>query len=136
VQLGSAWGVAGDFLAQEEVGIAPQAFDGIHRVMICNGDKIHPTTLEGAVNSLRFVVALPADPVQQRDRTHARVQGVDVQIAPHIYVLAGGLLQTDDGGKNRMLKHSDPILSGKSAAGFRCILPHYDGCMSDQLQTG
>jgi hypothetical protein len=105
MQLGAAGGVAGDFLAEKEVGVAPQAFDGIHGIMIGHGHQIHTPALENAVNSLRLVIALPADPVHQRDRAHAGVQGVDVQIAPHIYVLAGRLLQIDDGRKNAMLKH-------------------------------
>ena len=79
----SATGDAGDFLAQEEIGVAAQRFDGIDGIVIGDGDQIHAALFQERVDLMGVVIAFPADPVEQRDGTHAGVDSVDVQIAPH-----------------------------------------------------
>ena len=87
---------AGDFFAQEEVGMMAQLFHGVDRIMIGYRDKIHSPALKSLVKRARIVVRLSANAREHGHCTHTRMDRMDVEVAPHDYVVTPGPLQNGD----------------------------------------
>ena len=96
VHFGTARHGAGDFFAQEEVGIAPQIFNGVDGIVICNRDEVHAALFQPFVQRVRLVVRLQTNAGEHGYRTHPRVNRVNVEIAPHAPVVNPDPLQIGD----------------------------------------
>ena len=61
VHFGAARHGAGDFFAEEEIGIAAQFFHRVDRIVIGNGDEVHAALFQPFVQRVRLVVRLHAE---------------------------------------------------------------------------
>ncbi len=87
---------AGDFLAEEEIGIAAKFFHRVDRIVIGNCDEVHAALFQPFVQRARLVVRLLADAGEPGHCTHARVHRVNVEIAPHAPVVNRYPLQNSE----------------------------------------
>ena len=71
VHLRSARHRAGYFLAQEEIGMSAQFFDGVDRIVIGYGDKVHAAPFQCFVERSRFVITFPANAGKHGHCAHA-----------------------------------------------------------------
>jgi hypothetical protein len=66
--------------------VMAQPLRGVDGVVIGYGYQLHSAALQGRVDFVGIAVALPADPLKDRNRAHAGVHRVDVQIAFHAFL--------------------------------------------------
>jgi hypothetical protein len=83
VNLGLARCRAGEFFTQEEVSPMPERFHGLNGVMIRNSYQVHAALFQRVVQVERIAIAFATKAIQERNTAHARMERVDVQIAPH-----------------------------------------------------
>jgi hypothetical protein len=87
---------ARNFLAQKEIGIAPQLFDRIDRIVIGDGNQVHAALFQPCAQRERFIKGFGADSSQPRHSAKTGMHGVDVEVAPHAFVLSCRQLQNGD----------------------------------------
>jgi len=61
---------AGDFFAEEEIGITPQILYGINGIVVGNRDEIHAALFQACVQRARLVVRLHTNPGEHRYSAH------------------------------------------------------------------
>src|SRR5258708_8058753 len=83
VQLPPPRQLAGDFLAHEEIGSTRQLKGPFYRIVVGEGDEVHPTDECSLVHGGGLRVALADDPAQNGQGQGARVFAVDVEVAAH-----------------------------------------------------
>ena len=77
----------GYLFAEEEIGIFPQFFSRIDRIVIGDGDKVHAALFQDFVESAGFVVRLKAYARESGNGTLSGVDGMNVEVAPHDSVI-------------------------------------------------
>ena len=85
-----------DFFTQEEVRIVPQFFNGVYGIVVCNRHEVHAALFQLCVQRERFVVGLQTNAGEHGYRAHARVNRVNVEVAPHAPVVNPNPLQLGD----------------------------------------
>ena len=71
VEAGPARHYAGYLFAQKKVRVTAQRFGCVDRIVIRDGNQVHPAALERVINLQRIAVTLAADPSQHGNRTHS-----------------------------------------------------------------
>jgi hypothetical protein len=79
--------------------VAAQGFDGVDGIVIGDGDQVHPAAFQRLVDFEGIVIAFTANPVHDRHGTHARVVGVNMQVAFHAPLLSVDCYRMAAGGK-------------------------------------
>src|SRR5690242_13027450 len=100
VQLGAAGQGTGDFFTQEEVGVTLEVRDGTDRVVIGDGHQLHAHTLQTVIDGFGFTITFPAEAPGNRDRAHAGVDRMNVEIALHAPVISDCSYSQVTCGKN------------------------------------
>src|SRR5690242_7164649 len=80
---GAAGHAAGHLFAEKEVRVAAQRFGAADGIMVGERDQAHAPSLENGVDFARIVIGFTADPLQEGEGAHPRVNGMDVQVAFH-----------------------------------------------------
>jgi hypothetical protein len=76
---------AGDFLAQEEIGMLAEGFGAFDRIVIGKSDEVHTGLLEALVNAVRSTVRLTTNETEAGVSAHPGEPGMDVKVALHAY---------------------------------------------------
>src|SRR6267154_3718375 len=93
VHLGAAGHPNSNFLAQEEVRVAPQGLRAVYGVMVRYGDDGHAHPLQPVIDFRGIVVGLPADASQPGNGEHSGCDRVNVKVAAHGAIVACGYEQ-------------------------------------------
>jgi hypothetical protein len=87
VHLRAARQCDGYLFAEEEIGIFPQFFGRIDRIVIGDGDKVHASPFQNFIEGEGFVVGLKAYAREPGNSAVSGVNGMNVEVAPHDSVI-------------------------------------------------
>ena len=96
VSFGSARHPASEFFANEEIGMAPQFFRTLYRVVVGEGEQVHAALPQKNVQLVRIAIAFAAKFSGKGGRTGAGKVRVEMKVALHNDKSRRCALQTDD----------------------------------------
>jgi hypothetical protein len=96
VDFGAAGHFAGEFFADEKIGVLAQLFGAFDGIVVGEREKIHAAALEQGIHGARITVTFAAKISYKGGRTGSGEVRVNMQVASHEYKNNGVVLPGDD----------------------------------------